>query len=138
MRRTDEQLTAHAALEGHAGRYRVEIDSEGWPIIHAKAGAAIEWYDGNDLAVYVTAERLIEARVRRLVNLGARRHQTGDTDARLIFPVTSLNIIAKAIRARYRAQSRASSLGRSPQAMRALTAARLAAHRTEPGTQRAA
>ena len=134
MRQTNEQREATEAFQAIAGRYRVEPDSEGWPAIEGAYGR-VEYHDGKDLAVYVENAR-ISGTVKRLVELGCRRHQTGDTEARLLFAPALLGRIAQTIRCRYRVE-RTSYQGRSPEAMRAMTAARLA-RRSDPGLPGAA
>ena len=130
MRQTNDQREATEALQAIAGRYRVEPDAEGWPVIESQQGRGrIEYHDGNDLAIWFEGRRITEL-TDRYVKRGCRRHQTGDTEARLLFAPALLGRIAQTIRCRYRVE-RTSYQGRSPEAMRAMTAARLA-RRSDP------
>src|SRR2546425_4150343 len=76
-------------------RFRVEADAEGFPIIAGRYGQ-IEWFDGHDLAVYTNRPRLF----KKVWSIpGVRRHQTGDTEMRAVFPVEALEQVARVIRA---------------------------------------
>ena len=77
-------------------RFRVEADAEGFPIIPGRYGQ-IEWFDGHDLAVYTNRPRLFP-KVWSIP--GVRRHQTGDTEMRVVFPPEALQQVALVIRAR--------------------------------------
>jgi hypothetical protein len=89
-----EQLRALAKPH----RFRVQLDVEGFPLIPARYGQ-IEWFDGNDLAVYTDRPRLF---ARLWAIPGVRRHQTGDTEMRAVFPPEALEQVAGVIRARRR------------------------------------
>jgi hypothetical protein len=95
MRQTAEQRSATEVLSLLAGRrYRVTCDTEGWPIMPWRYGQ-IEHHDGAILAIYSTSMRLLA----KLVGVGARRHQIGGDEYRLVFPVERLGDIAKVVRA---------------------------------------
>ncbi len=79
-------------------RFRIQTDAEGFPIIPGRYGQ-IEWFDGRDLAVYTNRPRLF----RKLSAIpGVKRHQTGDTEMRAVFPPEALEQVAGVIRARRR------------------------------------
>lgn len=59
----------------------------------------IEWFDGIDLAVYTDRPRLF-ARIWAIP--AVRRHQTGDTEMRAVFPPECLQRVARVIKARRR------------------------------------
>lgn len=59
----------------------------------------IEWFDGNDLAVYTDRTRLFS---RLWAIPGVRRHQTGDTEMRAVFAPEALQHVARTIKARRR------------------------------------
>ncbi len=100
-------------------RLRLVRDVEGWPIIPGRAGR-IEYHDPSALAVFTDRPRLF----RRLLAVpGVRRHQTGDDEARMLFPPAALLPVAAIIGARRR---RASSTGRSPAALALMRATRAA------------
>jgi hypothetical protein len=102
--RAAEQLRALAKPH----RFRVRLDGEGFPLIPARYGQ-IEWFDGTDLAVYTARPRLF-ARIWAIP--GVRRHQTGDTEMRAVFPPAALALVASIIRARRRrTQAAPRSLG---------------------------
>ena len=102
--RAAEQLRALAKPH----RFRVRLDGEGFLVIPARYGQ-IEWFDGADLAVYTTRPRLF-ARIWAIP--GVRRHQTGDTEMRAVFPPSALTHVASVIRARRRrTQAAPRSLG---------------------------
>ena len=77
-------------------RYRVSADAEGFPFIPGRYGQ-IEWYDGQDLAVYSDHPRLF-AKIWAIP--GVRRHQTGDQEMRATFPPEALAQVAGVIRAK--------------------------------------
>jgi hypothetical protein len=93
-RRAAEQLRALAKPH----RFRVRLDVEGFPVIPARYGQ-IEWFDGADLAVYTDRPRLF---ARLWAIPGIRRHQTGDTEMRAVFPPAALQQVARVIKARRR------------------------------------
>ena len=90
-------------------RLRVQVDAEGFPFIPGRYGQ-IEWHcDGVNcwscalpgqfaLAVYTDRPRLFE----KLWIPGVRRHQTGDSEMRAVFPPDSLELVALVIKARRR------------------------------------
>jgi hypothetical protein len=85
----------------------VQADIEGFPVIPGRYGQ-IEWFDGERLAVYSNRPRLFG-------NLwaipGVKRHQTGDTEMRAVFPPEALEQIGGVIRAkRTRTQTSPESL----------------------------
>jgi len=94
QRRAAEQLRALAKPY----RFRVRADAEGFPIIPGRYGQ-IEWFDGQDLAVYTNRPRLF---ARLWAIPGVRRHQTGDTEMRALFPAEALRQVAAVIKARRR------------------------------------
>ena len=63
----------------------------------AAGDGQIEWFDGRDLAVYTNRPRLF-AKVWSVP--GVRRHQTGDSEMRAVFPPEALQQVATVIRAR--------------------------------------
>jgi hypothetical protein len=79
-------------------RLRVTIDAEGFPVIHGRYGQ-VERFDGVDLAVYSDRPRIF---ARLWAIPGVRRHQTGDTEMRAVFPPESLQQLAQLIQARRR------------------------------------
>ncbi len=79
-------------------RFQVRTDVEGWPIIPGRSGQ-IEWFDGDELAVYTNRPRLFA----KLWSIpGVRRHQTGDAEMRAVFPPEALGQVAGVIKARRR------------------------------------
>jgi hypothetical protein len=92
--RAVEQLRARVAPH----RLRVQLDGERFPVIPGRYGQ-VEWFDGVDLAVYTDRPRLF-ARIWAIP--GVRRHQTGDTEMRAVFPPELLASVAAVIRARRR------------------------------------
>jgi hypothetical protein len=90
--RAVEQLRTLAKLH----RLRVRLDVEGFPMIPGRYGQ-IEWFDATDLAVYSDRPRLF-ARIWAIP--GVRRHQTGDTEMRAVFPPEALVHVATVIRAK--------------------------------------
>jgi hypothetical protein len=95
-------MAAHEQMRSLAagGKYRVDRDAEGFPVIPGKLGR-IEWHDpdGRELAVYTDRPRLF---ARLLAIPGVRRHQTGDQELRAIFPTAVLKQVAQVIKARRR------------------------------------
>lgn len=103
-RQTIEQRTATEALRVQARAYSVTLDVEGWPLILGGKGQ-VEYHDGRDLAVYFEAPRPGHL-VERLIRAGARRHQTGDHEARLLFAPEALPAIATLVKAHRRRPGR--------------------------------
>ena len=97
---TTEQATARKHLQDLARpmRFRIAHDAEGFPVIPGRYGQ-IEWFDGQDLAVYFDRPRLF-AKIWAIP--GVRRHQTGDQEMRAILPPEALDQVASVIRARRR------------------------------------
>ena len=116
MRQTTDQQTATEALRTQAGPYRVTLDAEGWPRIEGRYGQ-VEHHHGALLAVDSHAVR----KLAPLVALGARRHQIGDEEYRLLFDPALLGDVARVIRARRR---RAGGKGQSADVMVRARAAR--------------
>jgi len=79
-------------------RFRVQLDIEGFPVISGRYGQ-IEWFDGEDLAVYTNRPRLF---ARLWAIPGVRRHQTGNTEMRAVFPPQALEQVAGLIKSRRR------------------------------------
>jgi hypothetical protein len=79
-------------------RLRVVADPEGWPMIPGRYGR-IEYFDGQDLAVYTDRPRLFE---KLWAVPGVRRWQTGDHEMRAVFPPEALEQVAGVIQARRR------------------------------------
>jgi hypothetical protein len=77
-------------------RLRVVADAEGYPAVPGRYGQ-IEWFDGQDLAVYSTHPRLF-AKIWAIPSV--RRHQTGDREMRAVFPPEALEQVAGVIRAK--------------------------------------
>jgi hypothetical protein len=118
MRQTNDQQAATEALRAQAGPYRVTLDAEGWPMIEGRYGQ-IEQHDGALLAVYSRAMR----KLAPLVAFGARRHQVGDDEYRLLFDPALLGDVARTIRARRRQTARqgnVAALARAQAARRAV------------------
>ena len=99
-RRTSLEQRATEQLRALAGphRFRVAFDAEGFPVIPGRYGQ-IEWFDGNDLAVYTDRPRLF---ARLWAIPGVRRHQTGDTEMRAVFAPEAFLQVAHFIKARRR------------------------------------
>lgn len=109
---TEEQRAAFTQLKALARplRLRVVRDAEGFPVIPGRYGR-IEWdCDGVNcwacplpdqfaLAVYSDHPRLFE---KLWAIPGVRRHQTGDTEMRAVFPAEALEQVAGVIKARRR------------------------------------
>ena len=100
QRQLSEQQRAVQQLRTRAqpSRFRVKLDAEGFPIIPGRYGQ-IEWFDGRDLAVYTNRPRLFE---KLWAVPGVKRHQTGDTEMRAVFPPEALEQVAAVIRAKRR------------------------------------
>src|SRR2546426_314678 len=84
---SEQQLAAqqlHALAKPY--RFRVQADAEGFPIIPGRYGQ-IESFDGRDLAVYTDHPRLF---AKLWAIPGMKRHQTGDTEMRAVFPPEAL------------------------------------------------
>ena len=123
QRRAAEQLRALA----RPYRFRVRVDVEGFSVIPGRHGQ-IEWYcDGVNcsscllpgqfaLAVYTDRRRLFE---KLWAIPGVKRHQTGDTEIRAVFPPEALEQVARVIRAR---QKRTQTSPRSLQNLRSRVA----------------
>ena len=106
QQRAVEQLRALAKPY----RLRVQVDGEGFPLIPGRYGQ-IEWQcDGVDchscplprqvaLAVCTDRPRLFE---KLWAIPGVKRHQTGDTEIRAVFPPEVLDQVAGVIKARRR------------------------------------
>jgi hypothetical protein len=94
QQRAAEQLRALA--QPH--RFRVQLDVEGSPEIPGRYGR-IEWRDDEQLAVYTNRPRLF---ARLWAIAGVKRHQTGDTEMRAVFPADALELVAGVIKARRR------------------------------------
>ncbi|MGH7340894.1 MAG: hypothetical protein ACREKH_10435 [Candidatus Rokuibacteriota bacterium] len=106
----------------------MRLDVESFPVIPGRYGQ-IEWFDGADLAVHTDRRRLF---ARLWAIPGVRRHQTGDTEMRAVFPPDALLRVAAVIRARRRrTQAAPRSLGN----LRPRTTSRLveATSSREPG-----
>jgi len=101
--RTHEQLAAAEQLRAAVaplGPVRVVPDAEGWPVVPGRLGA-IEWHDGQALAVFTSRRRLHGP---LLAIPGVHRHQRGDDELRCLFlpdPET-LAAVARIIRPRRR------------------------------------
>ncbi len=105
-RRQTPAQQLRALAEPH--RFRVQADAEGFPVIPGRYGQ-IEWYcDGVNcsscalpgqlaLAVYTDRPRLFS---KIWAVPGVRRHQTGDSEMRAVFPPEALEQVAGVIRAR--------------------------------------
>jgi hypothetical protein len=76
-------------------RFRVRADAEGFPVIPGRYGQ-IEWFDGRALAVYCDHPKLFR-KLWAIANV--RRHQTGDSEMRAVFPPEALAQVAAVIRA---------------------------------------
>src|SRR5439155_10083201 len=86
-----------------------EVDAGGLPLTRGRYGQ-LEWHcDGVNrwscalrrqfaVAVYIARPRLFE----KLWIPGVRRHQTGDSEMRAVFPPDSLELVALVIKARRR------------------------------------
>lgn len=98
MNVTREQHAAAKRLRALPGRFKVGTDAEGWPIIPGRTGQ-IEEHDADTLAVYTDRPRLF---AKILAVPGVRRHQTGDTEARMVFPPEALPLVAQVIGAKRR------------------------------------
>jgi hypothetical protein len=92
----NEKRATAERLQALPGRYRVVADPEGWPMIPGRAGR-IEVHDTATLAVYTDRPRLF-AKIWCIP--GVRRHQTGDTEMRAVFPPEALTQVAQVIGAK--------------------------------------
>ena len=104
------QQRAVEQLRALAKPYRLQVDAEGFPFIPGRYGQ-IEWHcDGVNcwscalpgqlaLAVYSDRPRLFE---KLWAIPGVKRHQTGDTEMRAVFPSEVLEQVASVIKARRR------------------------------------
>ena len=90
MSKPQRPLFAQLCRLARSSRYRVSKDVEGFPIMPGRYGR-IEWFDGRNLAVYCDRPRLF-AKIWAIP--GVRRHQTGDTEMRAMFPPEALEQIA--------------------------------------------
>ena len=113
-RQLSEQQRAAQQLRALAKPYRLRVgaDAQGFPVILGRYGQ-IEWHcDGVNcwscalpgqvaLAVYSDRPRLF---AKLWAIPGVRRHQTGDTEMRAVFPPEALEQVAAVIRARRRRQ----------------------------------
>ena len=111
-RQLSEQQRAAQQLRALAKpyRFRVQVDAEGFPFISGRYGQ-IEWHcEGENcwscslpgqlaLAVYSDRPRLFG---KLWAIPGVRRHQTGDSEMRAVFPPDSLELVALVIKARRR------------------------------------
>jgi hypothetical protein len=109
-RQLSEQQRAvqHFGVLAKPYRFRVTADAEGFPRIPGHYGQ-IEWYcDGVNcwscalpgqfaLAVYTDRPRLFQ---KIWAIPGERRHQTGDTAIRAVFPAEALEQVAAVIQAK--------------------------------------
>ena len=89
-------------------RFRIQADAEGFPIIPGRYGQIECYCDGMNchawplpgqvaLAVYTERPRLFS----KIWSIpGVRRHQTGDSEMRAVFPPEALEQVAGVIRAR--------------------------------------
>jgi hypothetical protein len=105
-RRQTPAQQLRALVEPH--RFRVLADAEGFPVIPGRYGR-IEWYcDGVTcracpvpgqvaFAVYTERPRLF-SKIWSIPSV--RRHQTGDSEMRAVFPPEGLEQVAGVIRAR--------------------------------------
>jgi len=88
-------------------RFRVQADAEGFSMIPGRYGR-VEWFDGRALAVYCDHPKLFR-KLWAIANV--RRHQTGDSEMRAVFPPEALEQVAGVIRAsRKRTQTSPRSL----------------------------
>ena len=103
---TDERPTDRHRGSPHSGwpLPRVTLDAEGWPRIEGRYGQ-IEHHDGRSWPSTRQAVRNLAP----LVALGARRHQIGDEEYRLLFEPALLGDVARVIRARRRAGGKGQS-----------------------------
>ena len=99
---TSEHAPAFRQLRTFAAslRLRVSPDAEGFPVILGKYGQ-IEWFhaEAKYLAAYTT-RRLTRGKLLALP--GIIRHQIGDEEVRVLFPVDRLPEVARLLGARKR------------------------------------
>jgi len=88
-----QRALEHMRMVAKPYRFRVQLDIEGFPVISGRYGQ-IEWFDGEDLAVYTNRPRLF---ARLWAIPGVRRHQTGDSEMRALFPAEALRQVAAVI-----------------------------------------
>jgi hypothetical protein len=94
----EQRAVEHIRALARSHQVRVRLDIEGFPVIPGRYGQ-IEWFDGNDLAVYTDRPRLF-ARLWAIPCV--RRHQTGDTEMRAVLAPEALQQVARVIKARRR------------------------------------
>lgn len=95
MSQTKEQRTATERLRALPGRFRVELDVEGWPMIPGRYGR-IE-FDSYAWTAYTDRWRIF----RKLTALpGVSRHQTGDDEFRVLVRFEALDAVAKMLGAK--------------------------------------
>lgn len=111
QQRAVEQLRAL----GEPYRFRVQADSDGFPIIPGRYGQIEWWCDGIHcaarfggfcplpgrfaLGVYTNRHRLYK---KLWAIAGVKRHQTGDMEMRAMFPPEALEEVARVVKARRR------------------------------------
>src|SRR5438445_9003088 len=108
-RQLSEQQRAAQQLRALATpyRFRVRADTAVFPIHPGRYGQ-IEWFDGRALAVFCHHPKLFR-KLWAIANV--RRHQTGDSEMRAVFPPEALQQVAGVIRAsRKRTQTSPRSL----------------------------
>jgi len=93
-----QRAARHLRALAKPHRFRVRADAEGFPIIPGRYGQ-IEWFDGEELAVYSNRPRVFG---KLWAIPGVKRHQTGDTEMRAVFPPEALEQVAGVIKARRR------------------------------------
>jgi hypothetical protein len=93
-----QRAVEHIRALAKPRRLRVQLDLEGFPMIPGRYGR-IEWFDDKDVAVYTDRPRLF---AKLWAILGIRRHQSGDTEMRAVFPPEALDQVARVIQARRR------------------------------------
>jgi len=93
-----QRAVEHVRIVAKPYRFRVQLDVEGFPLIPGRYGQ-IEWFDSEDLAVYTNRPRLF---ARLWAIPGVRRHQTGNTEMRAVFPPQALEQVAGLIKSRRR------------------------------------
>jgi hypothetical protein len=102
---TDDQKAEQAWFRAQVAvvnpRARVVRDSEGWPFVPGSVGCVETALDRTLRAVF-TSRRVVD---RLLAIPGVRRHQMGDTEARMLFPADDpacLRAVLSVIRPRVR------------------------------------
>jgi hypothetical protein len=100
---TDEQAVAFKQLRAHAAalRLRVTADREGFPVIRGRLGD-VEWYHAEDtyLVAYTAGSAIRRGRLLSLPRV--IRHQVGDSECRVLFPVADLPAVAVSLGSRKR------------------------------------